>query len=213
MNEPIKIDLDFDRIDFHHDRPVNFARITRNVVERAVVNPKSLMDQRPDYLQNQMPTVCWQGNPFELPAPLSSREPLFDSNRRLKLGKVFLPIPEFAVSRTIGVDGGSVEPNAFKRWSYLKLNNSHLDLVVGAIIEMQRDNFRKSELTLSLRNKGVKAKNIKAVLDALVHHGALQETESTSTESSSVGRRPSQEYQVLWGASQFFPQPGGTEEE
>lgn len=214
MNELIKIDLDFDRIDFHHDRPVNFARITRNVVERAVVNPKSLMDQRPDYLQNQMPTVCWQGNPSELPAPLSSREPLFDSNRRLKLGKVNLSIPEFAVSKVIGFDGGHNHFNPLKRLPYLKVNGSHIDLVVGAIIDMQRDEFREGELTFPLRNKGVKAKDIQKILSALVHHyGALKIVESTHTESPSVGRKPSKKYQVLWGASKFFPQPPESKED
>lgn len=81
-----------------------------------------------------------------------------------------------------------------------------MNIVVGAVKGMQCDKFRKSDITFSLRNKGVKAKDIQDVLDALVYdHAALQLVENINANLPSAGRKPSQDYQVLWGRSQFFP--------
>lgn len=214
MNNLIKNDFDASQINLDHDRPADLVQISGNVIKRTVIKPKYLLDQQSDYLKNLTPTVCLLENSLESNAPLLSREQLFDSNRRLKLGKVNLSIPEFAVSRVIGFNGGHNQFSPLKRLPYLKVNDSHRDLVVGEINVRQRDEFSEGELTFSLRNKGVKAKDIQKILSALVYHyGALKIVESTHTESPSVGRKPSKKYQVLWGASKFFPQPPESKED
>jgi len=214
MNELIKIDFDAGQINLDHDRPANFVRMTGNEIKRTVVKPKSLLDKQFYYLKNMTTTVCLLENSLELTAPLSSREQLFYSNRRLKLGKVNLSIPEFAVSKVIAFDGGHNQFNPLNGLPYLKVNDSHFDLVVGAINVRQSDQFREGELTFPLRNKGVRAKDIQKILGALVHHyGALKIVESTHAKSPSVGRKLSKKYQVLWGASKFFPQPPESKED
>lgn len=206
MNELIKIDFDACQINFDNDRSVDLVRITGNIIDRAIVKPKSLMNQRVDYHHNQIPAVFRIETPTISPAPSPSRGLSFKSNQRIKRGKVFLAIPEFAVSKILRLDGGRAQRNASKGLPCSTPSDAHVNLVVGAIKGKQCDKFRKSDVTFSLRNKGVKAKDIQAALEILVYqYGALQLVENINANSPSLGRNPSQEYQVLWGESQFFP--------
>lgn len=112
MNELIKIDFDAFQINFDNDRSVDLVRIAGNIIDRAIVKPKSLMNQRIDNYNKQMPAACWIETPTISPAPSPSRGLSFKSNQRIKCGKVFLAIPEFAVSKILRLDGGRAHRNA-----------------------------------------------------------------------------------------------------
>lgn len=207
MIELAEIDQGFEPIEFDHELPVDLIQITDVGIKRAKIQLNRFTDRRPDCPMVSMPITILP-NDYLLVAPKSrSGDQDLKSNRRLKLGKIVLPIPEFAVSRIIGVGDGYTRPHRSKRLPYAKPNESHFKLVVGDIRKKEADKISKGELTFALRNKGVKAKDIQNILDVLVHqYGALQEIENSQTVSPSAGRKPSQEYQVLWGESELFPQ-------
>ena len=208
MTEIIEIDMDIDPIEFDSGLPVELAKITDKGIERAVILPNGYPDRHLDFQKTLTPISFSPCNTF-LVAPLSFPEDQdLKSNRRLKLGKIFLPIPDgFFPGQIADACQQQYGINPSGRLRYMVPNDIHLNLVVAGINELNCDQFSKRDLTFSLRNKNVKAKDIENVLGFLVdRHGALLELESMGLCTSTVGRRPSQKYQVLWGQSQFFTQ-------
>ncbi len=207
MQKDIEIDLDIEPIEFDRELPVDLAKITDRGVERARILPNGFIDRHPDYPETLMPkTFLSENSLLVVPRNLPGYQRL-NSNRRLKLGKIVLLIPGGFLSRLI--DNACQQQFGIKptgRLPYRIPNDIHLNLVAGGIIELDCDQFRTSKVNFGLRNKSIENKDIKNCLDYFVYCGALQEIENTGTQMPVVGRKPTQEYLVLWGQSQFFPE-------
>ena len=207
MIELIEMDMDFEPIEFDPELPVDLVKITDEGIQRARIKPNCFPDQRSDYPMVSMP-ITFLPNDYLLVAPksLPGNHDL-KSNRRLKLGKIVLPIPEGFLP--LFIDDACQQHYPIEQSGRLLCsmpNDNHLNVLVDKIIDLNCDRVSKSKLTFSLRNRKMKAKDIEHVLDYLVNCGALQELENIDTPMPVAGRKPSQEYMVLWGKSQFFPQ-------
>ena len=207
IDEMMEIDKAFDPIEFDRALPVELVKITDKGIERARILPNGYPDRHPDF-SNTLRPIAFLTDSSLLVSPQSFPEDQdLKSNRRLKLGKIVLPIPDGFLSAHIDdacQQHYGIMPSS--RLPYRIPTDIHLNLVVGGINRFGSDQFRKSDLTFSLRNKNVKARDISSGLDHLVYCGALQKLENTDTQPPVAGRKPSQNYLVLWGQSQYFPE-------
>lgn len=206
MITPIEIDKDFEPIEFDSELPLNLVHITDKGINRAKIELNRFSDLSPNYPISSMPITLMSGDPLIVALKSLPEDKALKSNQRLKLGMIVLLIPEGFLSIH---DETCQQHNAIKNSSIFQFrapNDIHLNSVVDAIIKINCNLIRKSKLTFSLRNKNMKAKDIEDILDYLVNCEALQKFDNEDKQGPVVGRKPSQEYMVLWGNSQFFPQ-------
>jgi len=194
------IDTDFNKpIEFDPGVPVELVQITNKGISRVKVQLNRCTDLRPDHPMISTP-ITFSSDYSYLVAPNSLPAcRVIKSNRRLKRGFIVLKIPD-------GFIPGYIEyickkPYLVNESSRMICNvpdEIHLKNVVGGIIKRGCDRFRKSSITFLLRNKKMNANDIENVLDFLVERGDLQELDNIDAPNPVAGRKPSQEYLVLW---------------
>lgn len=206
MREPIKFEEGIGSVKFAPDLPTNLVWVKGKDVRHARIEPD---DYRPR--PHSYPEIC-KPNPVlpinhHIQAPL--RLPVDKTpkgNRRIYCGKIPLQIPD-------GFSPGPIEE--FRQFGTgikqsrkcsIELNEKHLNDVVARINQQRCNTVRQGDLTYFFRNKKMRAKDIENVLTFLIDRGALKKLDINETPIFSLGGRPSQEYFVLWGASEFFPQ-------
>lgn len=208
MIEPIKFEKGFGSVKFDPDLPIDLVRINRKEVRHARIEPD---DYRP---RPQSYPEIWEPKPVlainhHIPAPwMLSEYKTIKGNMRFYRGKVALMIPDNFSPRPIETFDLNLTGAKLPTRSHYKVpSDNDLKLVVDEIKRLDKDPFRQAELTFALRNKGFRAMKIEAALRLLVNkYGALKELKTKNAPMPRGGRRPSQEYLVLWGASDFFPQ-------
>lgn len=208
MIEPIKFDKGLGSVKFDPDLPIDLVRIKGKEVQHARIEPD---DYRP---RSQSYPEIWEPRPVlpinhHIQAPWRlTEDKTLKGNRRLYRGKVALMLPYGFSPRPIEVSERNQTRARLPTRSHYKMpSDDDIKVVVDGIISIGQDRIRQGELTYASRNKKLRAKEIEAVLRLLVDkYGALKELDTEDTPMPTGGRKPSQEYLVLWGESDFFPQ-------
>lgn len=208
MIEPIKFEKGFGSVKFDPGLPVDLVRIKGKEVQHARIEPD---DYRP---RPQSYREIWEPKPVlainhhtQAPWRLTEDKTL-KGNRRFYRGKVVLVVPYGFSPRPIEMSERNQTIARIPTKSHYKMpSDDDIKIVVDGIITRGKDRFRQGELTFALRNKKIRAQEIEAVLMLLVdRYGALKELDTEYASTPTGGRKPSQEYLVLWGESDFFPQ-------
>lgn len=206
MIELIEIDQCVEPIVFDQDFPVNIVQITDKGINRAEIQPKRYDDRRSVYPIISTPTMLLPNDYIQVACESLPANEGLKSNKRLKRGKLVLPIPEGFSSIFIADSCNKNYQIEYSRGLISKApNDIHLNNVVNYIKVNELKKTSKGNLTFSLRNRNMKAKDIENVLYYLVDCGALQKLEYVNKPMSAAGRKPSQEYLILRGKSEFFP--------
>lgn len=205
MIEQITFEEGFGSVKFDRDRPLDLVRVTGKEIRHARIQPDSYNYNSQSYREIWEPHPVPSALPPQVPKKLSEHSAL-RSNRRTSLGKIGLPIPDGFTPRFIETLGWNPIKVELLRGLQAQTNENDLKIVVDGIITIDKDRFRKGDLTHLLRNKGLRARDIETALRLLTdRYHALKEINSKNVLMPKREGRPPQEYLVLWGASDFFP--------